>query len=100
MQVQTQPAIEATTTAATTTTQATTAATTAQTTKAQATKKGDVNCDGKLTVSDAILLARIVAEDTSAKITDEGKLNGELDGVDGLSTNDTTELLKLIAGLK
>ena len=85
---QTTTTIEETTTSKTTTAEA------------KADKPGDVNGDGKITVSDAILLARVAAEDTSAKITDAGRLNGELDGVTGLSTGDVTELLKMIAGIK
>ncbi|MBR5371390.1 MAG: endo-1,4-beta-xylanase, partial [Oscillospiraceae bacterium] len=92
--------IQATTAAETTTT--TQETTTTQTTAggSQVTKKGDVNCDGKITVSDAIMLARIVAEDTSVKVTDTGKANAEMDGVEGLSSDDTNELLKTIAGMK
>ena len=62
-------------------------------------KPGDVNEDGKITVSDAILLARVAAEDTGAKITDQGKINGDIDGTEGISTGDTTVLLKLLAGI-
>ncbi|MBR5372033.1 MAG: hypothetical protein IK130_07445 [Oscillospiraceae bacterium] len=68
-------------------------------TAVSATLAGDVNCDGKVTVSDAILLARIVAEDTAAKVSETGMLNAELDGVTGLSSDDTIRLLKQIAGL-
>ena len=60
---------------------------------------GDANCDKKLTISDAILVARIVAEDTSAQITDEGKKNADVDGKDGLTTEDTTAILKKLVGL-
>jgi len=66
---------------------------------AVSTLAGDVNCDGKQTISDAILLARIVAEDSTVKVTENGLANAELDGVSGLSTEDTTILLKMLAGL-
>lgn len=62
--------------------------------------RGDVNEDGRVTVSDAIMLARTVAEDPDAGITEQGKVNGDLDGVAGLSANDTIALLKMIAGLE
>jgi hypothetical protein len=99
------------TTTETTTTETTTTVTTTETTEAASAFEitettaaptllsGDVNCDGTVTVSDAILLARIVAEDTAAKVSDIGLLNAELDGVSGLSADDTVLLLKQIAGL-
>ena len=59
---------------------------------------GDANEDGKLTVSDAVLLARVLAEDTAVSITPEGSSNADLDGVTGLSQEDLTLLLKLLAG--
>ena len=97
----TTPAPETTTPAPETTTPApeTTQSEVQTTTAPAATLKGDVNCDGKVTVSDAILLARIVAEDSKASVTDTGLLNAELDGVAGLSSDDTVELLKILAGL-
>ena len=76
-----------------------TSASASSTTAAQSVLRGDVNCDTKINVSDAILLARVAAEDTGAKITEQGKLNGELDGAEGLSSGDTNILLKYLAGL-
>ncbi|MBR5372460.1 MAG: endo-1,4-beta-xylanase [Oscillospiraceae bacterium] len=61
---------------------------------------GDVNQDGNVTVSDAILLARIVAEDTSASVTDKGREMAELDGETGLTVDDLTALLKQLVGIK
>lgn len=61
--------------------------------------KGDANCDNLLTVSDAILAARIAAEDKNAKITDEGKKNADVDGKAGISTEDVTVILQVLAGL-
>ena len=60
---------------------------------------GDVNGDAKITVSDAILLARVAAEDKEATITSEGKANGDCDGKDGISVDDVTMILKFLAGL-
>ena len=95
----------AATTAAATTQAATTTTTAAATTASNGgtvtvTKKGDVNCDGKVTVADAIMLARVVAEDKSVKVSDTGKANGEMDGVAGISSDDVTEILKVVAGIK
>ena len=61
---------------------------------------GDANCDKKVTVSDAVLLSRIVAEDSTAKITDEGKANAECSGNGVLDTDDVTAILKHLAGLE
>lgn len=60
---------------------------------------GDINEDGKVTVSDAILLARIVAEDQTVKVSDQGLKNADINGKDAITADDTTLLLKMIAGL-
>ena len=63
-------------------------------------KKGDANCDGKITVSDAVMVARVAAEDTGAKITDDGKTNADVAGNgDGINSEDTTTILKFLAGM-
>lgn len=63
-------------------------------------KKGDANCDGKITVSDAVMVARVAAEDTSVKITDDGKTNADVAGNgDGITSDDTTMILKFLAGM-
>lgn len=59
--------------------------------------KGDTTCDGKLDISDAVLVARVVNEDTSAVITDQGIRNGDVDGKSGLNPEDITVLLQAIA---
>lgn len=91
---------ETTTTAVTTTTETTT--TTTETTDVtepeyRVTLRGDVNCSGAVDVSDAVLLARFIAEDTSAVITQTGKMNADCNG-DGLRDGtDTVLILKHIA---
>ncbi len=60
---------------------------------------GDTNCDDEVDVSDAVLLARFLAEDTTAKITKTGKKNADCDGKTGLSGEDTVRILMLIAKL-
>ena len=62
-------------------------------------KPGDVNCDGKLTVSDAILMSRINAEDKTVNVTADGLLNGNVDGNVGITADDVTMVLKVLAGL-
>ncbi len=79
-----------------------TAAETTETTSGTGTEKsllGDTDCNGEVNVLDAVLLARTVAEDPNAGITDEGKHNGDCDGKTGIQTGDLTRLLKYLAGL-
>ena len=59
--------------------------------------RGDLNCDGTADVSDAVMLARFLAEDKKLRISDEGIRNAETDGEAGLSVSDLTMLLKIIA---
>lgn len=61
--------------------------------------KGDVNLDGQVDVSDAVLLCRFAAEDKTAVIKEQGKSNGEVDGKAGLSADDAIMILKYIAKL-
>ncbi|MBR5370955.1 MAG: dockerin [Oscillospiraceae bacterium] len=61
---------------------------------------GDVNCDGRVNVSDAILLARFVAEDKSATITDQGLRNADMNGNGAPDSDDTVMILKQLAGIK
>jgi len=63
------------------------------------TNSGDVNLDGALTVSDAVLLARIAAEDASLKVSELGLTLSDLTD-DGLTdVGDVTAALCAIAGL-
>ena len=61
--------------------------------------KGDVNLDGSVDVSDAVLLARFVAEDKTAVIKSQGKLNADVDGQTGITSDDVATILKYIAKL-
>lgn len=64
---------------------------------AQVTMYGDATMDGKVDVSDAVLVARFATADNNAVITDTGKLNADVN-LDG-STNgeDVTQILEFIA---
>ena len=62
--------------------------------------KGDLNGDWKRTVSDAILLARIVAEDSTVQTTEAMVAAADLDGDGFISASDTTMLLRALAGIK
>ena len=60
-------------------------------------RRGDVNCDSAVDVSDAVLLARLIVADSRARITDAGRRNADCD-LDGLVTaDDVTFLLRVIA---
>ena len=87
-----------TTKAATTTTAAVTTADDVTTAiQMEPTKKGDITCDGALDVADAVLIARYIAEDKTAQITDQGLVNADIDGTKGVADGDLTMVLKAIA---
>ena len=94
----------ATTTTATTTTAATTTVTTTTVTEKElqnrpAFLRGDTNCDASVDVSDAVLLARFVAEDSTALITELGRRNSDCDEDGELSSADVLAILRHIAKL-
>lgn len=62
-------------------------------------KCGDVNCDGSVDVSDAVLLARLLAEDRTAVISAEGKANADCDHNLTLTHDDVFSLLQAIVKL-
>ncbi|MBQ3940644.1 MAG: DUF4981 domain-containing protein [Oscillospiraceae bacterium] len=63
------------------------------------TLRGDVDCDGRVAIADAILLARYLAED-SVTVTAQGKINAECDGNDLLDSGDQAALLEFLAGVR
>lgn len=60
--------------------------------------RGDVNCSGIRDISDVVLLARYLAEDKGAIVSEQGRLNADVDGTEGLSSSDVTTILRAIAG--
>ena len=107
-----------TTTTTTTTTETTTTTTTTETSGIGTTTKpetttttaaetqpegklflGDVNESGKVDVSDAVLLARFVAEDRSAKITAQGQKNADTNKNGQPDSDDVTQILKYVVKL-
>ena len=60
-------------------------------------QRGDVNEDGRITVSDVILTARIAAEDQTVRVSEQGLINADADGMNGITVDDTNFLLKVIA---
>ncbi len=63
---------------------------------------GDVDCNGKVDVADAVLLARAVGGDPNVTedISDQGRKNGDVVNDSGLDGNDLTRLLKYLAHLE
>jgi hypothetical protein len=60
---------------------------------------GNVNCKGTVDVSDAVLLARFVAEDSEATVSAQGKKNADVTHDGDLTGDDTIKILKYIAKL-
>ncbi len=61
---------------------------------------GDVDCNLEVNVLDAVMLARVAAEDTKVQVTDEGKLNADMNQDGSVKTDDLTALLRVLAGIK
>lgn len=61
--------------------------------------RGDVDCDGFLTVSDVILLNRYLAEDITVSITQQGMANADMNEDSKVNTDDPTAILRCMAGL-
>ena len=61
--------------------------------------KGDMDCSGRLTIGDAVLFCRYLAEDESiaADITEQGLANADMDGDGCHTTLDLTAMLKELA---
>ncbi|HAG14269.1 MAG TPA: beta-mannosidase [Ruminococcus sp.] len=60
---------------------------------------GDVNCDTDVDVSDAVLLARFLAEDSEATVTEKGLLNADCNKNGSPDQEDIVSILKAIAFL-
>ncbi|MBR3269606.1 MAG: beta-mannosidase [Oscillospiraceae bacterium] len=73
--------------------------TTMTTTPGDETLWGDADCSNAVDVLDAVLLARVAAEDTKCGITDLGKTNSDVTHDGAVKNDDLTKLLKYLAGL-
>ena len=60
---------------------------------------GDVNCDGEVTLKDAILLAKVIGEVSGTEITTEGFDNADVNDDGYIRAGDLTLLLKMLAGM-
>ncbi|MCQ2435134.1 MAG: leucine-rich repeat protein [Oscillospiraceae bacterium] len=61
---------------------------------------GDANGDGELDVSDVILMARVVAEDTRVSLSEDGKLAADVKRDGKFTGEDTNTILRMIAKLE
>ena len=93
---ETAPETTVTTTATTVTTTETTV-TTATEAPAAEILRGDVDCNKVRDVSDAVLLARLIAEDSTAKVSAQGLLNADCNGDGNRTSEDVIRLLQYIA---
>ena len=59
--------------------------------------RGDADCNGDVNVLDAVIIARMVGEDSTLNADEESKANAELDGVLGVTANDLNLLLNYLA---
>lgn len=60
---------------------------------------GDADCSKTVDVTDAVLIARYYAEDETAVITNQGKLNADVTHDDVISMDDAAKILQAIAKL-
>ena len=58
---------------------------------------GDSNTDGKVDVSDAVLIARYLVSDVTATITDQGIRNSAVTNGTSVVSDDITKILRFIA---
>ena len=63
-------------------------------------KPGDVDVDQFVDVSDAVLLARFIAEDSDAYVTEEGRKNADMNGDMLTDYQDLSDLMLVIAKYK
>ena len=85
-----------TTAQTTTTTTATTTVTTSETPDSPSPDVlyGDANVDGKVTTADAVAILQSIANKDKYELKEQGKINGDVDGVAGITANDALAILK------
>ena len=61
---------------------------------------GDVNCDGNADMSDAVLIMQSIANPNAYKITDQGKVNGDVfENGSGITNQDAVTIQKYLVGM-
>lgn len=89
---------ESTTATTTTTTATETTATTSSDSGLSVTVIGDANADGKLSLADAVAILQSIANKDKYELKPQGKVNGDVDGVAGITANDALVIQKVDAG--
>lgn len=67
--------------------------------QAKAPYYGDVNTDGKVTVSDAVAILQFIANKEKYPLTEQGAVNADIDGAAGITGSDAVIVQKVDAGL-
>ena len=57
-------------------------------------ESGDANLDGQTTVADAVAILQYIGNHDKYQLTDQGKKNADVDGVEGITPNDALVILK------
>ena len=60
---------------------------------------GDIDCNNSIDISDVVLLARYVAEDTTITISAQGVLNADCDKNNVVDSSDITAICRYLAHL-
>ncbi len=55
---------------------------------------GDANLDGKVSTADAVAILQSVANKDKFALKERGKVNGDVDGIEGITANDALIILK------
>ena len=58
---------------------------------------GDVDCNGSITIADAVLLSRFIAEDTNVTLTDQGRENADCVNDDVILYSDIQMVLRYLS---
>lgn len=62
-------------------------------------RAGDANCDGKITIADATAILQSVGNNDKYGLSEQGMINGDVDGVKGITASDAIVIQKIDAGL-
>ncbi len=93
--------VKATTSKPATTANSTTtkAITTSATTASEVLLIGDANCDGKITLADSTAILQSIANPDKYGLSQQGSVNGDVDGKKGISSADAIEIKKYFANV-
>ena len=62
-------------------------------------KKGDANCDGKVSVADAVAILQSIGNPDKFELNTQGRVNADVDGIVGITANDALMIKKYDAGV-